>query len=290
MENPEGALALSSPMQRLTAFVESDRFNAFIIFVIILNAGLLGLETSPGVMNHLGRAVSLMSDICIWVFIVEAVLKLIAYRHRYFYSGWNVFDFLILAITLVPSGGAVSAFRGLRVLRVLRSLKLVSAIGHLRIIIKAILVSVPAVMWTGALLIIFFYIYGIVGQNMFGADFPDWFGTIGASIYTLFQVMTLESWSMGISRPVMAVHPWAWIYFVSFVLISSYTIINVIVGIVVNAVSEISAAEEVHKAEQEAKRQAKEPAGETSPDHNELADQLKALKSLVADLEKRLEK
>lgn len=271
-------------IERLKGFVEGQQFNAFIILTIVVNAILLGLETSPDIMHACGTVVSFLSDMCVLVFVIEAVLKLAVYRHRYFASGWNVFDFLILAVTLVPAGGSVSALRVMRVMRVFRSLKLVSAVGRLRIIVQAILVSIPSVMWTGLLLMIFFYIYGLVGQNIFGEKFPDWFGTIGASIYTLFQVMTLESWSMGIARPVMEEFSWAWIYFVSFVLISSYTVINVIVGIVVNAVSEISEADKQRRYEALA-------SGEDD-DRNAMIKRhqqtIEKLKSAVADLEEQL--
>lgn len=271
-------------IERLKGFVEGHQFNAFIILTIVVNAILLGLETSPDIMHACGAVVSFLSDMCVLVFVIEAVLKLAVYRHRYFASGWNVFDFLILAVTLVPAGGSVSALRVMRVMRVFRSLKLVSAVGRLRIIVQAILVSIPSVMWTGLLLMIFFYIYGLVGQNIFGEKFPDWFGTIGASIYTLFQVMTLESWSMGIARPVMEEFSWAWIYFVSFVLISSYTVINVIVGIVVNAVSEISEADKQRRYEALA-------SGEDD-DRNAMIKRhqqtIEKLKSAVADLEEQL--
>ncbi len=222
-------------------FVENSLFQNFILAVIILNAVLLGVMTYPEITNRFNSSLNLISNICIGIFTVEIILKLFAYGRKFFKSGWNNFDFIIVLISLVPAGGTFSSFRVFRILRALRALRLVSHLERLRVIVQAIIDSIPNVGWASGLLLIIFYIFAIMGTTLFSADFPDWFGTLGKSMYTLFQVMTLESWSMGIARPVISHFPYAWIYFVSFILVSSFIVMNVIVGVVVNAISEISA-------------------------------------------------
>ncbi len=226
---------------KIKKIVENSLFQNFILVVIILNAVLLGVMTYPALTSRFNFAFNLISNICIGIFTVEIALKLFCYGRKFFQNGWNNFDFIIVLISLVPSAGAFSSFRVFRILRALRALRLITRLERLRVIVQAIIDSIPNVGWASALLLIIFYIFSIMGTTMFSADFPDWFGTLGKSMYTLFQVMTLESWSMGIARPVIAQFPYAWIYFVSFILVSSFIVMNVIVGVVVNAISEISA-------------------------------------------------
>ena len=160
----------------------------------------------------------------------------------------------------------------------LKGTKLIGSVRHLQVIIVAIVKSIPSIMWTGILLILIYYIFALIGVNLFGDAFPDWFGDIGKAMYTLFQVMTLESWSMGISRPVMEVFSFAWAYFVPFVLLSSFIVMNVVVGIVVNAISEVTADN------------AKEEAKENPVSNNELVGEIRSLKEQLDRLEKQLAK
>lgn len=226
---------------KIRRFVENSLFQNFILAVIILNSVLLGVMTYPKAMSAYGSFLHLICNICVGIFTVEIILKLLCYGRKFFQSGWNNFDFIIVLISLVPTAGAFSSFRVFRILRALRALRLVTRLEKLRVIVQAIIDSIPNVGWASGLLLVIFYIFSIMGTTMFSADFPDWFGTLGKSMYTLFQVMTLESWSMGIARPVIAQFPYAWVYFVSFILVSSFIVMNVIVGVVVNAISEISA-------------------------------------------------
>ena len=226
---------------KVRRFVEGALFQNFILAVIIINSILLGVMTYPKIMTVAGPLLHLICNICVGIFTIEIILKLYVYGKNFFKSGWNNFDFIIVAISLVPTGGAFSSFRVFRILRALRALRLITQLEKLRVIVQAIIDSIPNVGWASVLLLIIFYIFSIMGTTLFAADFPDWFGSIGKSMYTLFQVMTLESWSMGIARPVISLHPFAWMYFISFILISSFIVMNVIVGVVVNAISEISA-------------------------------------------------
>lgn len=224
----------------LNKIVASQAFSSFILSVIIVNSVILGLETSPSMAKSCGTLLNTIDKVCLYIFIVEAVLKILALQWKYFKSGWNIFDFLIVLSSIVSSFPALSSFRILRIVRVFRALKFVSGIRNLQIIVSAFGRSIPSIGWTAVLTSIVYYIYAVIGTFIFAEAFPDWFGSIGHSMYTLFQVMTLESWSMGISRPIMEVFPYAWIYFVSFVIVSSFVMLNFIIGIVVNSISEVS--------------------------------------------------
>ena len=214
----------------------------FITGLIILNAVVLGLETSRRAMDVAGELLALLNSLILAVFVVEIVAKLAASAR--FPPGWNVFDFVIVAISLAPAAGPLAILRSLRILRVLR---LLSTIKRLRMLVIADALP-PGIGWTAALLLMMFYIFGVMGTELFGDAFPDWFGTLGASIYTLFQIMTLESWSMGVARPVMEQYPHAWLFFVPFILISSFMVLNLFIAIIVNA------TQEVHDLEQKEER------------------------------------
>ena len=248
-------------MEKLKNFVEGRLFQNFILVVILINSIVLGLQTIPslGEGTSAGNVLSVIDYICLGIFIAEMLLKLIAYRFLgYFKSGWNWFDFIIILTSIASGLSVLSSARILRVFRVFRSLKglrgfkMVSALKPLQVIIGAIGKSLPGITWTAFLLIIIYYIFSIIGVTQFGEVFPDWFGTIPKAMYTLFQVMTLESWSMGISRPVMAEFTYAWAYFVPFVLISSFIMMNVVVGVVVNAISEVSEMRKKEDKDEEA--------------------------------------
>ena len=241
-------------MEKLRKFVDGKAFQNTILIVIIINSVILGLQTAPAITNAIGGVLEVLDWICLGIFIVEMLLKMVAYKFiGYFKSFWNWFDFIIILMSLLSGLAVLSSMRILRVFRVFRSLKglrgfkMISSLKPLQVIIGAIGRSLPGISWTALLLIIIYYIFAIIGVTQFGAAFPDWFGDIPKAMYTLFQVMTLESWSMGISRPVMEAFSYAWAYFVPFVLISSFVMMNVVVGIVVNAISEVA---EMNKKEE----------------------------------------
>ncbi len=220
--------------------VEAAWFQRFIMAVIVINAITIGIQTMA-LPPSIAMALTAFDALCLAIYIVEAILKLTAYRSAYFRDPWNDFDFIIVVLCLVPASLLpipVQIARVLRVFRAFRVLRLISAFRQLRIIVEAVGKSIPGVCWTALLLGIVYYVFAVVGTSLFGERFPEWFGNLGASFYTLFQVMTLESWSMGISRPVMEVFPWAWAYFVPFVVVSAFIIVNVVVGIIVGTIDE----------------------------------------------------
>jgi len=223
---------LPGKMGAIQGVLESAFFQRAIIVLIIINAITLGLETSDTVMKLIGPQLLFFDNFVLTVFASELVAKLIVYRARFHKDPWNLFDLVVVTIALLPATGGLSVLRSLRVLRVLR---LVSAIPSMRRVVGALLEAIPGISSIIGLLFIVFYVFSVMATKLFGGDFPEWFGTIGASAYSLFQIMTLESWSMSIARPVMEVFPLAWAFFVPFILVTSFTVLNLFIGIVVDA-------------------------------------------------------
>ena len=222
-------------VERLRILIESSRFQNAILAVIVINAIIIGMETSPVVMARYGSILGALDQIAIGIFIVEILLKLFVYRLTFFKNGWNIFDFTIVAVALLPTGGSLAV---LRALRILRALRLVSAMPKMRKVVQGLFAAIPSMGTVIILLALVFYIAAVMATKLFGDAFPQWFGSIGATLYSLFQIMTLESWSMGIVRPIMEVYPWAWMFFVPFVLVTSFVVLNLFIAIIVNAMHE----------------------------------------------------
>lgn len=222
----------------LAQWLESTRVQFWIVAVILLNAVILGLETSPALMAAYGPLLKAVDKLCLLVFCLELGAKLIAYRGWFWRSGWNLFDLAVIGFALAPGAGPWSVLRSLRVLRVLR---LLTVVPSLRKVVAAFLHAIPGLLGVVAVMIVFFYTAGVLATKLFGASHPQWFGGLGQSLYSLFQVMTLESWSMGIVRPLMEVHPWAWAFFIPFIVIATFTILNLFIGIIVSTMQELNA-------------------------------------------------
>lgn len=227
---------MANHREKLGAFLESTNFQNFIIGLIILNSITIGMETSKSWMNSFGFLFEWLDDAILAVFVIEIVLKLYAFGFKFFKSPWNLFDFFIVAIAAVPAAGSFSVFRTIRILRTLR---LIKNVPKLRVIIEALIKSIPSIGWIMVLLIMVFYIFAVLATNLYGEQFPQWFGDIGESMFTLFQIMTLESWSSGIARPMMEITPYAYIFFIPFILIATYTTLNIFIAIVVNTMNEM---------------------------------------------------
>jgi voltage-gated sodium channel len=223
---------------RLTTLIEDSRVQRVILLLILVNAVILGLETSPSVMASAGPVLTALDQAILAVFVVEIAARLFVHRAAFFRDPWSVFDFAVVAIALVPASGPFAVLRALRVLRVLRVLTIVPS---MRRVVGGLLAAIPGLGSIAAVLALIFYVFAVIATKLFGAEFPDWFGTIGRSLYTLFQVMTLESWSMGISRPVMEVYPFAWAFFIPFILVATFTMLNLFIGIIVSAMQSFAA-------------------------------------------------
>ncbi len=240
-QGTEQVTAAAMPPGPLRAFVESAAFQRFIMAVIIANAVLLGLETSPSTMALAGDLIMLLDTIALGIFVIEIGLKLVVYRLNFFRDPWNLFDFVIVGVSLVPSGQGLSV---LRALRIVRALRLISAVPRMRLVMEALLSAIPSMGSVCALLLLVFYVASVMATKLFGADFDAWFGTVGRSAYSLFQIMTLESWSMGIVRPVMEVHPYAWAFFVPFILIVTFAVLNLFIAIIVNSMQDAASEDD----------------------------------------------
>lgn len=217
------------------AFLARPTVTQFIMGVIVFNAILLGLETSQTVMRWVGGLIHILDTLCLVIFVLEIALKLFAYRFRFFLNGWNIFDFIVVGIALVPAGQSLSVLRALRTLRMLR---LVSGLPSLRRVVEGLLNALPGMGSVFLLMSLIFYIGSVMATKLFGAAFPDWFGTLGKSAYSLFQIMTLESWSMGIVRPVMQEFTYAWAFFVPFIMVTTFAVVNLLVGLIVNSMQD----------------------------------------------------
>lgn len=249
--------------------------------LIVLNALAFGLMTDSS-LSYMHAALNTFCNVSIILFFIELTLRIIYYKKEFFTGpnrGWNYFDAIIVILSglaSIPFFASIRIFRIFRVFRQLNILRVIPSADRLRIIIEAIMASLPGVMWTAVLYFIVIYTYGLLGTEFFGQEFPQWFGNVWQSLFTLFQVMTLESWSMGIARPVIAVYPAAWAYFITYVVISSFVILNIVVALVLNSLTEVT---ERAKANEESKKSSA-PALEIANSLEIIEAELKKLRAL----------
>ena len=232
--------------ERLGNWVESPMVSNFIIGVIIFNAALLGMETAPALMDAFGPAIMFLDSVCLAIFIVEIAIKIFARGTGFFRNGWNLFDFAVVGIALVPAVQGLSVLRALRILRILR---VISVAPRLRRVVEGFITALPGMGSVFLLMTIIFYIGSVIATKLFADAFPEWFGSLPVSAYSLFQIMTFESWSMGIVRPVMEVYPYAWAFFVPFILVTTFAVVNLLVGLIVNSMQDAHQADEVERTD-----------------------------------------
>lgn len=216
---------------RVRVFIESGRFERAITTLIVVNAVTLGLETSAAVVARFGDLLYMVDRTALGVFAVELLLRFFVYRGRFFHDPWRVFDFVVIGIALMPASGAFSVLRAIRVLRVLR---LVSLVPSMRGVVGALLTALPGMVSIVGLMVLVLYVSAVLSTKLFGAIAPEFFGSLGASLFTLFQVMTIEGWP-DIARGIMVRSPYAWIFFVVYVLIATFMVLNLFIAVVVNA-------------------------------------------------------
>ena len=272
-------------MNRLATFasrlVNSARFEYFIIAVIIANGALLGLETVPGIAQRYGDWMQMGNQVALWVFIAEAALKLLALWPRplsYFRDGWNVFDFLVIVFALVPATGQFAMIA--RLARLLRVVRLISAIEDLRLIVAALVRSIPSVGHVIMLMSIVVYIYAIMGYHLFHQHDPEHWGSLAVSVLTLFNIITLDGWTE-IMDTAMERYAFAWLYFVSYVVMGTFVVINMFIAIIINSLDD---------AKRERERDARAKADAATPVSNEqLLRELRATQETLRRIEERLE-
>ena len=228
-------------MDALKNFLESRAVEWAVTALIVVNAVTLGLETSPAAMAAYGPALHALDQAILAIFVVEIALRILVYRLRFFRDPWSLFDFAVVAVALVPASGSLSVLRAMRILRVLR---LISVVPSLRRVVAGFITALPGLGSIVLLLGLVFYVFGVMAAKLYGQAFPELFGGLPESLYTLFQVMTLEGWSDGVVRPVMAVYPMAWAFFLPFIVATSFTVLNLFIGVIVSAMEAEHAAEE----------------------------------------------
>lgn len=266
-------------MDELRQFLESSKFQYFIVILIIINATTIGLETSKSLVSIFGKWLENIDQFILILFTIEIALKLVAYRWRFFTNAWNLFDFFIVGIALVPATGPLHI---LRTLRVLRTVRLVKNVPKLRMIIESLIQSIPSIGWIVVLLFMIFYIFAVIGTDSYGSQFPEYFGDLGQTFFTLFQIMTLESWSSGIARPMMQQVPYAYVFFVPFILLATYTTLNVFIAVVVSTMNEVN-RKELKEEEEKLREMIKK-------EHDDVMWQLKRLADKLDKMEQKLEK
>ncbi|MPY75919.1 MAG: ion transporter [Alphaproteobacteria bacterium] len=271
---PQGGL-----LGKLQALLESAGFQRTITVLIVVNAVTLGLETSAEARDAAGPLLTLLDRAILSVFVLELLAKLVVYRTRFHKDPWNLFDFVVIGIALVPATGTLSVLRALRVLRVLR---LVSAVPSMRRVVTALLYAIPGMGSIIALMTLIYYVFAVMATNLFGASEPELFGDLAGSAFTLFQIMTLEGWAAEIVRPVMEAHPYAWAFFVPFMLVTTFTVLNLFIGIIVDAMQRQHQADrdEEHAEEVEFVREGRSSRAE-------ILTEIKALRREVAALKLR---
>ncbi|MBK8336398.1 MAG: ion transporter [Sterolibacteriaceae bacterium] len=243
------AAAGSLPLRRrIGIWLETPRVQRSLIALILVNAVILGLETSPSLMADWGGWLHAADRAILAVFVVEIGLRLAVHRLAFFRDAWSVFDLLVIAIALVPASGPLAVLRALRVLRVLR---LITLMPSMKRVVGGLLAALPGLSSVSAIIGLIFYVAAVVATKLFGTEFPALFGDLGRSAFTLFQVMTLEGWAMEVVRPTMAVYPLAWVFFLIFILSSTFTLLNLFIAVIVNAIQQEHAHEPGLSAERE---------------------------------------
>ena len=273
---------LPEARRRAAEMIEGSTAVRVITTLILINAVTLGMETDADIMARFGTLLGVVDRILLGIFTVEILIKLYAYRLSFFRSGWNVFDFIIIAVAWIPASGSLSVLRAFRILRVLR---LLSVVPQMRRVVSALGHAIPGMSSVIGVLALIFYVCAILATKLYGQhpdpQMQEWFGSITASAYTLFQIMTLESWSMGIVRPTMEIFPNSWLFFVPFIIVTSFAVLNLFIGIIVDAMQ--TAQLESRQADKE------ELKTFTHEEMSDLHTQLAHLQQEMARLHERLD-
>lgn len=264
---------------RLADLAESVPAQRFVTALIVVNAVTLGLETAPSVMERFGFWLEWIDHVILWVFVAELAAKMIGRGLAFYRNGWNLFDLAVVGIALVPATGALSVLRALRILRVLR---LVSVVPSLRRVVASLVGAIPGLGAISGVLLLFFYVSSVLATKLYGDLAPELFGSIGGSMFTLFQIMTLEGWA-DIVRDIMEPEPFAWLFFIPFILVATFTMLNLFIAIIVNAM------QSDHDADQKAEMAAIQEASdaETATLTAEIARVRQDIAELKALVERR---
>ncbi len=218
----------------IRALLAAKLFQNFIIGAILVNAVILGILTDENLDPNTHARLEQLDHACLVIFCLEIAMKLLVDRLRFFRDGWNVFDFIVVGIALAPATGPLSVLRAMRAFRLMR---MVTIMPSMRRVITGMFNALPGVGSVAGVLLVMFYVAGIMGSNFFHEVDPDHFGSLGTTFFTLFQFLTLEGWP-DVARPVMQQMPYAWLFFIPFIILTTFTTLNLLFGIIVNAMDE----------------------------------------------------
>ena len=255
--------------QNLETMLSNPAFEKFIMGLIVINAIVLGMETDKDIMAAIGPTLIFIDNTILAIFVIEILARLAVNFTGFWRDPWRIFDLFVVGIALLPATGPLSVLRAFRILRVLR---IISTIQAMRRVVVGLINALPGMGAIIFLLGIVFYVFAVISTKLFAESFPEWFGSIGASSYTLFQIMTLESWSMGIVRPVMEQYPLAWLLFVPFIIMTAFTVLNLFIGVIVDSM------QREHEAEAKADRE------QVHSDTAQILAEVKELRKEVAAL------
>lgn len=261
---------------RLADIAESARVQKVITVLIVINAVTLGLETSDLAMAHVGPVLEVFDRAILAVFVLELLTKMLGRRLAFFRSGWNIFDLLVVGVAIVPAAGALSVLRALRILRVLR---LISVVPQMRAVVESLIFALPGLGSIMGVLLLLFYVSAVLATKLFGEGVPDLFGTMGASLFTLFQIMTLEGWA-DIVRDMEEEYPLAWMFFVPYILVTTFTMLNLFIAVIVNAMQSRVEAEQ-KKALEEVERVAEQEMEVVEADFAVIRRELAEIRALL---------
>ena len=270
----------------LARVVDSPPFTAVVVATIAVNAVVLGLQTYDGVVDRWGDLLDVVNAACLAVFVVELAIRMGSYWPRplrFFRNGWNIFDFVVVMAVFVP--GIRQNATLLRLLRLLRVVRIVRVLPDLRVLLLGVWKSVPPLASIGAVTAMILFVYGMVGWIWFGDELPEEWGNIGRGMLTLFVMLTLENFPVYMDEA-MDVEPWAWVYFVSFILVAAFIVLNVLIGVVLNSMEE---AREIDR-----RQVLRERYGVTRPSpvdpqaHAPVAERISILRSALDELELEL--
>ena len=266
-------------IERLRTILADPRTEWVILALILVNAAILGLETSPAVMNAIGPALKVLDNVILTIFVIEIASRMAVHRLAFFRDPWSVFDFLVVGIALVPATENLSVLRALRVLRVLR---LITVVPALRRVVGGLILSLPGMGSIALLLLLLFYVFAVMATQLYGAEFPELFGNLARSAFTLFAVMTLETWVDGVVKPVMEKFPYAWLFFIPYILITTFAVLNLFIAVIVNAMQTEHEAARKEEERQFAEEQRK--LGKISATEEGVLAELRALRAEVKAL------
>ncbi len=277
----EGSAPAPNLRERLRRIIDSPAFSNLVVAVIVINAIDLGLQTWDDAVVVTGGILLYVDEVCIAIFVIELSMRGYVRRWRFFQNGWNIFDSIIVGIALLPGADAFSVLRAFRVLRIFR---LLSQVSSMRLVSESAISAMPALGSTFLVLALVYYVFAIICTSIFGSAFPQWFGNIGESLYSLFQIMTLESWSMGIVRPVREVFPYAWLVFIPFIMLTAFIILNIVVAIMVDSVNSTKADMNRDEAAESPTPELAAPLAELSGEIARLSEEMRGLRREVKAL------